>query len=199
MCDDGTNQNAMHGRLHGYRDNGDGTVTVQFKNNVSTIGVIQKWHSGSCCAQFEEGERVVGMAVISEYKENAHILFAFENGKAVRIPVVSYQTKTNRRKLTGAYSDASPLVGVLYLEQTEDVLFVDDSQRGLIVKSDLISEKTTRSSGGVQVVTLKKNGKLASVHTHFSAQKGNKLTKIKIPAAPVPFSNGEVAITFEEY
>ena len=58
MCDDGTNQTAMHGRLHGYRDNGDGTVTVLFKNNVSTIGLIHKWHSGSCCAQFEEGERV---------------------------------------------------------------------------------------------------------------------------------------------
>ena len=58
MCDDGTNQNAMHGRLHGYRDNGDGTVTVRFKNNVSTIGYAFKWHSGSCCSQFEEGDRV---------------------------------------------------------------------------------------------------------------------------------------------
>ena len=58
MCDDGTNQNAMHGRLHGYRDNGDGTVTVRFKNNVSTIGYAHKWHSGSCCSHFEEGDRV---------------------------------------------------------------------------------------------------------------------------------------------
>ena len=58
MCDDGTNQSAMHSRLHGCRDNGDGTVTVQFKANVSTIGVLFKWHRGSHCALFDEGERV---------------------------------------------------------------------------------------------------------------------------------------------
>ncbi len=58
MCDDGTNQNAQHGRLHGFCDNGDGTVTVAFKTNISTINASQKYFTGRCCAQFEVGDRV---------------------------------------------------------------------------------------------------------------------------------------------
>ena len=65
---------------------------------------------------FDEGENAVKMVVTKDYK--GMLLFAFENGKAAKVPLESYATKTNRKKLTGAYSDKSPLVGLLYMPET---------------------------------------------------------------------------------
>ena len=70
---------------------------------------------------FDEGENAVKMVVTKDYK--GMLLFAFENGKAAKVPLESYATKTNRKKLTGAYSDKSPLVGLLYIPEDEEVLF----------------------------------------------------------------------------
>lgn len=70
---------------------------------------------------FDEGENAVKMVATKDYK--GMLLFAFENGKAAKVPLESYATKTNRKKLTGAYSDKSPLVGLLYMPEDEEVLF----------------------------------------------------------------------------
>ena len=86
----------------------------------------------------------------------------FENGKAVRIPVNSYETKQNRKKLTNAFYGGSPLVGA-YLEDLYDEFFLQtDDRRALLVKSKQVSEKTTRTSYGTSVFTLKKGKKVVS-------------------------------------
>ena len=136
---------------------------------------------------FDEGERVACMAVLTDYPEKAHMLFVFENGKGVRVPISAYATKTNRKKLTGAYSESSPLAGAEYLAEPKDVLIVNDAHRAIMVKSELIPEKTTRSSVGVQVMQMKKNQKVSGIMVDFADKVPNaqNYRKIKIPAASV--------------
>ena len=92
---------------------------------------------------FDEGENAVKMVVTKDYK--GMLLFAFENGKAAKVPLESYATKTNRKKLTGAYSDKSPLVGLLYMPEDEEVLFKASSGNMLLVHTGALALKTTRS------------------------------------------------------
>ena len=103
---------------------------------------------------FDEGENIICMLDPGDY--HGELLLVFQNGKVARIPVSSYETKTNRRRLTGAYSDKSPLVAVLPLaEEREFVLFTNEG-RALIFKSALLMPKTSRTTQGVSVMTLKK-------------------------------------------
>lgn len=103
---------------------------------------------------FDEGENAVKMVVTKDYK--GMLLFAFENGKAAKVPLESYATKTNRKKLTGAYSDKSPLVGLLYMPEDEEVLFKASSGNMLLVHTGALALKTTRSTQGVAVLKPKK-------------------------------------------
>lgn len=139
---------------------------------------------------FDEGEKPILMKVVNEtYKSDHHIIYVFENGKGVRIPVSAYETKSNRRKLTGAYSSASPCVGAIYEDETKDVLIVSDAGRGILIKSSLIPEKTTRSASGVTLFQLKKKQvvKFAVSGEKMEAFEGyNKCRKIKIPASGNP-------------
>ncbi len=101
-------------------------------------------------------ERIVGMAVTDDFK--GELIFCFENGKAAKVPLSAYQTKTNRKKLSGAFSTKSPMVEMFFLpegEQTEIVLF-SDSGRAVAVKSDKIPLKTTRSTQGVNIMSSRK-------------------------------------------
>ena len=103
---------------------------------------------------FDEGENIICMLDPGDYR--GELLLVFQNGKVARIPVASYETKTNRRRLTGAYSDKSPLIAVLPLtEEREFVLFTNEG-RALIFKSALLMPKTSRTTQGVSVMTLKK-------------------------------------------
>ncbi len=109
---------------------------------------------------FDEGERYLFCVVTSDY--SGDILFFFENGKVARVPLASYETKTNRRKLQKAYSDKSPLVA-LYPVQDGKEYVLASSNRRMILNPGMISVKTTRDTQGVAVMTLKKNAKLESV------------------------------------
>lgn len=113
---------------------------------------------------FDEGENAVKMVVTKDYK--GMLLFAFENGKAAKVPLESYATKTNRKKLTGAYSDKSPLVGLLYMSEDEEVLFKASSGNMLLVHTGALALKTTRSTQGVAVLKPKKGHRLFSVERY---------------------------------
>ena len=113
---------------------------------------------------FDEGENAVKMVVTKDYK--GMLLFAFENGKAAKVPLESYATKTNRKKLTGAYSDKSPLVGLLYMPEDEEVLFKASSGNMLLVHTGALALKTTRSTQGVAVLKPKKGHRLFSVERY---------------------------------
>lgn len=113
---------------------------------------------------FDEGENAVKMVVTKDYK--GMLLFAFENGKAAKVPLESYATKTNRKKLTGAHSDKSPLVGLLYMPEDEEVLFKASSGNMLLVHTGALALKTTRSTQGVAVLKPKKGHRLFSIERY---------------------------------
>lgn len=112
----------------------------------------------------DEGENVVYMVATKEYK--GVLLFAFENGKVAKVPLEAYATKTNRKKLTGAYSDKSPLAGMLLLKEDKEVLFKSSSARMLLVHTGVLSLKSTRSTQGVAVMKLKKGQRLFDVEEY---------------------------------
>ena len=142
--------------------------------------------------EMDAGEKPIFMRVQSVYPENENFVFIFENGKGVRVPASSYATKGNRRKLIGAYSDVSPLVGMFYETEPTDILLESSDKKAIVVKSSLIPIKTTRSAAGVNVFTLKKKAKIVRAETDFEEKFDAKgFRKLKIPAAGVPLSDGE--------
>ncbi len=109
---------------------------------------------------FEEGERAVYMAVLTAY--TGYMLFLFENGKAAKVEMRAYATKTSRRKLVGAYSDKVPTVAMYYFPEEGELLLSSTSGRRLLVHTGAISPKTSRTTIGVQVMALKGRHRLAS-------------------------------------
>ena len=113
--------------------------------------------------ELEEGEEIIYITATEEY--DGSMLFVFDNGKAARIDLQSYYTKTNRRKLANAYSDAAKLVYLTYIEPEEDIELVafSDINRVLVFHTKNINIKTTRSSQGVQVLNPTRGSKTARV------------------------------------
>ena len=151
---------------------------------------------------FDDGEKLCGFAVVDEYRESDNMIFIFENGKGVRVPIVSYQTKTNRHKLTAAFSDASPVVAVIHEREPMKLLLVNSQHKAIAISSELIPVKTTRSSAGVQLMNLKGTQKLVAVSRDFEAKIENpkKYEKTKLPATPVLLDEYDVEkqqLTFE--
>ena len=104
----------------------------------------------------DEGESVLSVILPGDYRGS--LLFIFENGKAARVDLSGYATKSNRRKLTGAYSDKSPVKAMFLLQdgERELVLYSSDG-RALIFSTAQLAVKTTRNTQGVAVMTLRKN------------------------------------------
>lgn len=107
---------------------------------------------------FDPGENLVSLVLCGDYK--GFVLFFFENGKAAKVPLSAYETKTNRKKLTGAYSDKSPLVKILALEADAQAVLYSSDGRAAIFSTAQLLPKTTRNTQGVAVMTLKKKAVL---------------------------------------
>ena len=107
----------------------------------------------------EPGENVLWACITSDYSGN--LLFFFENGKAARVELSAYQTQTRRKKLTGAYSDKSPLVSAVYLREDVELAVASTEGRCLVFHSASLNPKSTRSTQGVNVMTLKPKYKVA--------------------------------------
>ena len=102
----------------------------------------------------DEGESVVYMALPGDYR--GWMIFFFENGKAAKVELSAYRTTSNRRKLTGAYSDKSPLRTALCLREDCELAVYSTGPRVLVFSTALLGSKTTRATQGVAVLTLKK-------------------------------------------
>ena len=131
--------------------------------------------------------------LIPDDTSNDKVIFIFENGKGVKIPLSAYETKANRRRLTGAYSSESSLAGAIYEPKGENVeIYIEnDAGRAITIKSSLIPEKATRSASGVTLFSLKKGQKIARVESGealANVPEAAKCRKIKIPATGVNIS-----------
>ena len=109
----------------------------------------------------DEGESVMGMVLPGDY--SGYMLFFFENGKAAKVELSTYKTMSNRRRLTGAYSDKSPLKALLHLREDREIAVYSTEPRVLIVNTALLGVKTTRTTQGVALLTLKKKYTLDAV------------------------------------
>ena len=107
---------------------------------------------------FEAEEKVLQVILTGDYQ--GMLLFFFENGKAAKVPMNAYETKTNRRKLTGAYSDKSPVVKILALREDQQMAVYSTDGRAAIFSTAQLLPKTTRNTQGVAVMTLKKKALL---------------------------------------
>ena len=101
----------------------------------------------------DEGENVIGMVLPGDY--SGHLLFFFENGKCARVALSAYATTSNRRKLTGAYSDKSPLTALLHLTEDRELALISTEPRALLLHTSLLTPKSTRSTQGVAVMNIK--------------------------------------------
>ena len=109
--------------------------------------------------ELEDGERILFMHLTESY--DGMILIGFENGKFAKIPLMAYETKTNRRKLVKAFSTSSPAVALFHLPADEDFVALSNIRKALVFSSEAIPVKTTRTSQGVQVLLAKKGSRMS--------------------------------------
>ncbi len=151
----------------------------------------------------DEGENVIFMVVTKEY--SGYLMFFFENGKAAKVMLSSYATKTNRKKLIKAYSDKSPLSTMLYLPEDKQVVLETTGGRCLLIDTSVISPKSTKDTQGVGCITIKKNQKLSLVRDYIEGEfaKPSRYKAKNLPSAGAVLSNEDVMkknnITFEGF
>ena len=105
-----------------------------------------------------EGEYPIHLLLPGDYK--GFVLFFFENGKVAKVPLSAYETKTNRKKLTGAYSDKSPVKAIIGMNADDQMAVYSSDGRAAIFSTAQLLPKTTRNTQGVAVLTLKKKATL---------------------------------------
>ena len=150
--------------------------------------------------EMDEGENAIYLLSPGDY--SGHIIFFFENGKAARVELSGYATKLNRKKLTGAYSDKSPIVSLLPIYQDMDISVMSTDGRALIFNTALLAPKSTRSTQGVQVISLKRNRTLEKV---LPLEKSNiqNISRYKVRTIPAagallkPEDRGEEQLTMD--
>ncbi len=135
----------------------------------------------------DDGEKPIFMKVHTGWKAGENFVYIFENGKGVRVPSTAYETKAPRRKLVNIYSSASPISAVFHeVEKAPfEIIMVSNTDRAIIIKTSLIPIKTTKTSGGVTLMTLKNGQRLTDCRKDFENiyedTKGYR--KLKIPAS----------------
>lgn len=139
----------------------------------------------------DEGENAIRMIATKDYK--GILLFAFENGKVAKVPLEAYLTKTNRKKLTAAYSDKSPIVGIAFAEDDREFLLKSSAGRMLLFHSGALVLKTTRSTQGVAVMKFRKGHRLFEFCEYKEGTFSNpdKYRKSNLPASGVMPANDD--------
>lgn len=132
----------------------------------------------------DEGETVVYVAVLKEYK--GFMLFLFENGKVAKVDAGSYETKTRRKKLLGAYCAKFPLVQALYCREDHDLILQTANNRMTVVNTNLLEAKSTKDSQGVSVLAVKKNDRASGMRLAQPEEEGLQRYRAKtLPTAGV--------------
>ncbi len=132
---------------------------------------------------FDDGENAIYMTVTNDYK--GYVFFGFENGKIAKVELSSYETKTKRKKLTGAYSTKIPLAGVVSAESDITLLLKATNGRILLLDTARIAAKSVRDTIGVQVLTVKGKHTMESVRLYTEGMLANphRFYSRSIPAA----------------
>lgn len=125
------------------------TKASQFKNTkASDLGDYIPAVLG-----FDSGEGVKALIETADY--SGYLIFIYDNGKAAKVPLNAYETKTNRKKLTNAYSDKAALTAVIFVKENAEIMLRTSNGRAMIFDTALLMPKATRNTVGVQVMTMK--------------------------------------------
>lgn len=137
--------------------------------------------------KFEEGENVIAMAATLDY--SGCLMFIYKNGKAAKVLLSSYETKTNRKMLNKAYSVKSELVEILDVGEGANVMLRSTNGRAIIFNTGMILPKAARDTQGVQAMTLKAKSEVESAHI-ISEEKAAELSKYRTKTLPAagPFA-----------
>ncbi len=149
---------------------------------------------------FEPDENVTAMIVTKDYK--GFVAIFFENGKAVLLPLDAYETKTNRKKLTKAYSSDSKAVGIFFVPEAKtradnrDFMLMSDGGKAMIVSSALLTKKVTRTSSGASCFTIKKGQKIVKAVEFIDdgsekMREMSRYRKTKVPSTGTTVTNGK--------
>lgn len=133
--------------------------------------------------KFEDDESVRGMVATLDY--SGYLLFVYTNGKAAKVPLSSFETKTNRKVLLKAYCESAELCAILDIKEGSDIMLRSSNGRAIVFNTGMILPKTTRNTQGVQVMTLKAGAKVESAFA-LSEEQAKDLQKYRtktIPAA----------------
>ena len=144
----------------------------------------------------DDDEHVVGCKMIYDLIPEHHMIYIFKNGKGLRVSMKAYDAKSRRKKISGAFSSESELVGAIYESDKPKQIFIrSDLGKGMLIKSSLIPEKATRTANGTQIMQLpKKKGNVEFV-TDRIEQLGEDALKCKKFAIPSP-GNSLSQLTF---
>ena len=131
----------------------------------------------------DEGENSIYAVNTKDYK--GYMIFAFENGKIAKVPLSAYETKTNRKKLTGAYSDKLPIADIIYVKEDCEIMLTSSQGRVLLFNTGAIAEKASRSTIGVNILALKKGHRLisAKLYKEGDLAKPSRYRTKTLPAA----------------
>lgn len=143
--------------------------------------------------EMDDGEMPIYVTVTADY--SGSMLFFFQNGKAAKVPIASYETKQNRKKLLNAYSDKAELAAIRELPEEIEIAIKMTNGRLLLVHTSLIAEKVTRNSIGVSVISLKKNARIESVRAAAELELANdhRYRVRTLPAAGALLRSEDVA------
>ncbi|MBQ3048753.1 MAG: topoisomerase IV, partial [Oscillospiraceae bacterium] len=133
--------------------------------------------------QMDEGEKVIGMVSVSDYK--GYMMFFYENGRVSKVEMSAYETKTKRKKLINAYCEKFPLTALFYIKEETEFMLKASSGRILLLHSALVASKTTKDTQGIIVMQLKKNAFVSEVEAFREGSLGNayRFRAKNLPAA----------------
>ena len=118
--------------------------------------------------KMDPDEKPILMNVQNSYPAKENVIFLFENGKGVRVSMANYEITGNRRRITSAFSAKSPVVAAFYEKEPMEILLVGSDNRGIVIKSTLIPLMSTRTSGGVTLMSLKPGQTVVRATTDLS-------------------------------
>jgi DNA gyrase subunit A len=165
---------------HKLKDGDEITESIEFSNNCDLLFFTNKCQCYKAKAYefadtktsvlgdyipaklgMDEGELAVKMIATKDYK--GFLLFGFENGKVAKVPLESYATKTNRKKLTKAYCDKFPIADIAFSSEDKEFVLTASSGRMLLLHTGILNLKTSRATQGVAVMRMKKGHRLFSI------------------------------------
>ena len=133
--------------------------------------------------EYDEGESSLYMIETKDY--SGFVIFVFDNGRVAKVPLKSYETKTNRKKLIKAYCNKYKIHTILYFKEDCDILLKSTNNRMLLVNTASVPAKATKDNGGIAVMTQKKGQRIftAEIYTDDSLENPHRYRTKNLPAA----------------